>query len=165
MKLPLKNNFNSPKIIKKLIEAHRALAVLKWNSKIIPNQKILINSLALQEAKDSSAIENIITTHDELYLSNVDKKHLSKEIKEVQSYKDALVRWFEIVKDLLEILFSHPYTKIEFVVEWLIVSRKTAAKYLNEMVNVWYLKAFEYWKSKYFVNLELFELLKKWHDY
>ena len=33
----------------------------------IPNQGILINILGLQEAKDSSEIEYIVTTHDELF--------------------------------------------------------------------------------------------------
>jgi len=67
--LPIKNNFKNIKIFEKLIKAHKALANLKGISKIIPNESIIINSLALQEAKDSSEIENIITTHDELYLS------------------------------------------------------------------------------------------------
>ena len=44
--------------------AHRFLAELKGMSRSIPNQSILVNTLSLQEAKDSSAIENIITTHD-----------------------------------------------------------------------------------------------------
>jgi hypothetical protein len=52
----------------------------------------LINSLALQEAKDSSEIENIITTHDDLYIATIDKNYFSKETKEVQNYKDALLK-------------------------------------------------------------------------
>ena len=58
-------NIESKKVLKKLASAHRALAELKGISASIPNQAILINTLGLQEAKDSSAIENIITTHDE----------------------------------------------------------------------------------------------------
>lgn len=54
-------------ILKKLASAHRRLAELKGVAASIPNQSILINTLVLQEAKDSSSIENIITTHDELY--------------------------------------------------------------------------------------------------
>jgi Fic family protein len=46
--------------------AHAALAELKGLASAIPNQGILINTLGLQEARDSSAIENIITTHDDL---------------------------------------------------------------------------------------------------
>ena len=52
-------------ILKKAIQANRALAKLNGTAKIIPNQNILINALVLQEAKDSSEIENIIATHDE----------------------------------------------------------------------------------------------------
>jgi filamentation induced by cAMP protein fic len=51
----------------------------------------LINSLSLQEAKDSSEVENIITTHDELYKSQVDKHFSSKEAKEVENYREALL--------------------------------------------------------------------------
>lgn len=53
-------------VLKKLNSAHRYLAELKGICRSIPNQGILINTLSLQEAKDSSEIENIITTHDEL---------------------------------------------------------------------------------------------------
>jgi Fic family protein len=69
-------------VLKKAASAHRYLAELKGMSRSIPNQSILVNTLALQEAKDSSAIENIITTHDELfreesnYLKNINpRKH------------------------------------------------------------------------------------------
>jgi Fic family protein len=50
-------------VLKALVPAHRYLAELKALSGTIPNEQILINTLALQEAKDSSAIENVITTH------------------------------------------------------------------------------------------------------
>lgn len=349
-KLPLKYNFLKPKIIKKLIQAHKALAELNWLSQKIPNQNILINSLSLQEAKDSSEIENIITTHDELYKSQVDNSFISNETKEVANYKDALLYGFNKVKtdklllnrdilqiqeilekndagfrtqiwtklkndktwetiytppqniddikdlmsnleqyinnddledidslikmaiihhqfesihpfydwngrtwriinilylvkndllsmpilylssyiikhksdyyrllqevrenenweewiiylldaiektsintmeminniwdlmwktkksmkekipklyskDLLEIIFSHPYTKIEFLVDWMWMTRQTSSKYLNELVINWYMIPIHKWKNKYFINLELFELLRKW---
>jgi len=96
--LPLKKELETKPIFKKIIEANRALAHLNGVAKIIPNQNILINSLILQEAKDSSEIENIITTHDELYLANVSNKKLSREVKEVKNYKDALLFGYEKVK-------------------------------------------------------------------
>ena len=96
--LPLKKEFETKPIFKKIIEANRALAHLNGVAKIIPNQNILVNSLILQEAKDSSEIENIITTHDELYLANVSNKKLSREVKEVKNYKDALLFGYEKVK-------------------------------------------------------------------
>jgi len=349
-KLPLNKDFYNKEIIKKVISANKALAELNWLSQKIPNQNILINSLSLQEAKDSSEIENIITTHDELYKSQVDKSFISSQTKEVSNYKEALLYWFEKVKkekllfnrdilqiqeilekndagfrtqswtklkndqtgetiytppqniekikdlmfnleqyinnddledldplikmviihhqfesihpfydwnwrtwriinilylvkndllsmpilylsnyiikhksdyyrllqevrekdtweewimymldavektsidtmemiqaiwdlmwktkksmkeklpklyskDLLEIIFSHPYTKIEFLVDWMWMTRQTSSKYLNELVENWYMFSIQKWKNKYFVNLELFELLRKW---
>lgn len=352
-KLPLNINFLDKKIIKKTILANRALAELNWVAEKIPNQNILINSLSLQEAKDSSEVENIITTHDELYKAQVDKNFSSKEAKEVENYREALLYGFNQVKnnwlllnrdilkiqeilekndagfrtqsgtklensetketiylppqnpeeiknlmenlekyindenledldelikmaiihhqfesihpfydwnwrtwriinilylvknnlldipilylsnyiiknkneyyrllqavrdenvweewifymldavektainttkmineiyilmgkmkkslkenkninfyskDLLEILFSHPYTKIEFVEKWLWVTRKTASRYLNELTNLWFFEVIQIKNSKYFVNIELFELLRKWLD-
>ena len=68
--LPLPYDLETKDVLKKLIHAHRALAELKGVTEIIPNQSILISTLSLQEAKDSSAIENIVTTHDELYKSD-----------------------------------------------------------------------------------------------
>ena len=68
--LPLSVELETKPVLKKLAQAHRALAELKGVTGIIPNQTILISTLSLQEAKDSSAIENIITTHDELYKSD-----------------------------------------------------------------------------------------------
>jgi len=348
-KLPLNHNFLKPEIVKKLIQAHKALAELNWLSQKIPNQNILINSLSLQEAKDSSEIENIITTHDELYKSQIDKSFVSSQTKEVSNYKDALLFGFDKVKndkilvnrdilkiqeilewnnawfrtqswtklkndqtwktiytppqdieeieglmnnlekyinedledidplikmsiihhhfesihpfydgnwrtwriinilylvkndllnmpilylsnyiiknksnyyrllqevrdkwnrdewilymldaiektsldtmemiksiwdlmwktkksmkenlpkiyskDLLEIIFSHPYTKIEFLVDGMWMHRETASKYLNTLVKEWYMIEIKIWKHKYFVNIELFERLKKW---
>lgn len=350
-KLPLNNDFIDKKIIKKTILANRALAELNWVAGKIPNQNILINSLSLQEAKDSSEIENIITTHDELYKYQINKNFYTKEAKEVENYREALLFWFHKVKetwlllnrdilkiqeilekneawfrkqswtklenqetkeiiylppqkldeildlmenlekyindnsisdldelikmaiihhqfesihpfydwngrtwriinilylvknwlldipilylsnyiirnkseyyrllqdvrdndnweewilfmleavektsistinmindiyilmwkskkflkenkkinfyskDLLEILFYHPYTKIEFLEKWLWISRQTASKYLNELVELWFLKLIQIKNSKYFINLELFEILRKW---
>ena len=59
--------FETPAVLKKAVTAGRKLAELKGLAASMPNQAILINTLALQEAKDSSAIENIVTTHDELF--------------------------------------------------------------------------------------------------
>jgi len=98
-KLPLQQDVETKEILKKSILANSALAELKGVSNIIPNSNILINSLALQEAKDSSEIENIITTHDELYKANLDIKNISHSAKEVQNYKNALLKGFSLVKE------------------------------------------------------------------
>lgn len=97
--LPLPQTIETTKVLKKTISANRALARLNGVAKIIPNQAILINSLVLQEAKDSSEIENIITTHDELYRASVDISNVSNEAKEVHHYSKALLMGFDLVKE------------------------------------------------------------------
>ena len=70
-KLPIKKDIETKEILKATTLAHRALAELKGMANSLPNQQIIINTLVLQEAKDSSEIENIITTHDEVYRSDI----------------------------------------------------------------------------------------------
>jgi Fic family protein len=76
----------------------------------------LINSLSLQEAKDSSEIENIITTHDELYKAQVDNSFISNEAKEVSNYKEALLYGFYKVKDD-ELFLNKDILKIQEILE------------------------------------------------
>jgi Fic family protein len=106
-KLPLKVDLESKEVLKKVVSANKALATLNGVAKIIPNQSILINSLVLQEAKDSSEIENIITTHDEIYKSSVDKTGISQSAKEVQNYRQALLTGYELVKKHKLLLTKH----------------------------------------------------------
>ena len=74
-----------------LAAANRALAELKGRAATIPNQGILIDTLALQEAKASSEIENIVTTQDELFQMDLFPDGLeSGAAKEVARYRDAL---------------------------------------------------------------------------
>lgn len=91
--------FDSPALLKRLNAASRALAELKGVAASIPNQDILISTLALQEAKDSSAIENIITTHDELYREDNPADAAGTAIKEVLRYRQALRTGFQSVRD------------------------------------------------------------------
>ena len=84
-------DFESPAVLRKTATAGRKLAELKGLAASIPNQGILINTLALQEAKDSSAIENIVTTHDELFRSTTyPDLFASAAAKEVRDYVHAL---------------------------------------------------------------------------
>lgn len=97
--LPLNINVETTKVLKSLPSAHAALAELKGIALSIPNQGILLNTLGLQEAKDSSAIENIITTHDDLYKSELNFDNIkSLNTKEVQNYISALKKGFELTK-------------------------------------------------------------------
>jgi Fic family protein len=96
--LPVTVDLETKKVLKSLPSAHAALAELKGIASTIPNQNILINTLGLQEALDSSAIENIITTHDDLYKSELNLDSFkSLKAKEVQNYISALKRGFELI--------------------------------------------------------------------
>ncbi len=115
--LPPKKDLESKRILKSLPKAHAALAELKGIAFSIPNQSILVNTLGLQEAKDSSAIENIITTHDDLYKSELNLKSAKTlEAKEVQNYISALKRGFALVSER-EILTSNMILEIQEMIE------------------------------------------------
>jgi len=97
-KLPFEKDIETKRVLKKLALAHRALAELKGVVSTIPNENILINTLGLQEAKDSSAIENIITTHDDIYKSELNLDGFkSLNAKEVQNYISALKKGFALI--------------------------------------------------------------------
>ena len=115
--LPFKEDLETKRVLKALPSAHAALAELKGIASTIPNQNILINTLGLQEAKDSSAIENIITTHDDLYKSELNLEAFkSLDAKEVQNYIAALKTGFKII-DKRGMLTNNTIQKIQEVLE------------------------------------------------
>jgi Fic family protein len=92
--------FDAPGILKRLVSAHRHLAELKGVASSMPNQAILISTLGLQEAKDSSEIENIVTTHDELFRGAAfSETATSAAAKEVARYRQALSVGYDSVRD------------------------------------------------------------------
>ena len=96
--LPLGRDIETKKVLKSLPSAHAALAELKGIASTMPNQSILINTLGLQEAKDSSAIENIITTHDDLFKSELNLTlYKSLNAKEVQNYIAATKTGYDLI--------------------------------------------------------------------
>ena len=96
--LPIRNIVETHKILKKAITANKVIAELKGVANTIPNQAILINTLTLQESKDSSEIENIVTTHDELFKYDKLSEAFSPATKEIFRYNDALFHGFEWIK-------------------------------------------------------------------
>lgn len=247
--LPLKVDLESKVVLKQVAAAHRRLAELKGLVLTIPNEEILISTLTLQEARDSSEIENIITTQDELfkaelftdyavnvstkefesihpfydgngrtgriinilylvckdllqlpilYLSRYIVEHkteyyrllqevrdhnqweewilfmlkgveetsiqtigLIKDIKKLmQEYKEKIRNELPKIysQELLNNLFKHPYTKIEFVIEDVRVSRPTATGYLESLVMNGFLEKYRIGKSNFYLNRNLFNL-------
>lgn len=95
---PHMEHYETRRVMKAIAEAHRYLAELKGIVSSIPNEAILLNTLSLQEAKGSSAVENIVTTHDELYKSTLYHSGLNPSAKEVQDYALALKAAFAEVR-------------------------------------------------------------------
>lgn len=98
--LPLKFDLEDKIVLKQVNLANKRLAELKGLVHTIPNELILINSLTLQEARDSSQVENIVTTNDDLYryelkIAEFDK---SPAAKEVLRYREAIKAGFENVR-------------------------------------------------------------------
>jgi len=97
--LPPKADLETKEILRKTIQASRALAQLNGAIRNLPNPSLFLDTLHLQEAKASSEIENIITTNDDLYQAAVaDKKFDNSATKEVISYKEAIWLGFEQLK-------------------------------------------------------------------
>lgn len=92
-------DLNTPKILEALNKASRALAELKGFANSIPNQHILINAITINEAKDSSAIENIVTTHDSIYKVLTESGFKDEAAKEVVDYRSAIWHGYEIIKE------------------------------------------------------------------
>ncbi|MDO9038896.1 MAG: Fic family protein [Lutibacter sp.] len=93
--LPPQAEIENTLILKKTIAASRALSELKGAIKNLPNPALFIDTINLQEAQASSAIENIITTQDELFKASIaEKRNDNPATKEVMHYKDAL--WYGV---------------------------------------------------------------------
>lgn len=106
--LPPAGEIETKQVLKRAVEANRHLAELKGTARTVPNEAILIHTLSLQEAKDSSEVENIVTTHDDLYKSALfDDYTKSPAAKEVSRYSDALREGFLLVRESGALTLNH----------------------------------------------------------
>lgn len=98
--LPLPYDLETKEILRQVNRANRKLAELKGVAQTIPNEQILISSLTLQEAKDSSEVENIVTTQDDLYRAELNLKEaaINASTKEVLNYRQAMQKGFALVR-------------------------------------------------------------------
>lgn len=220
---------DSVPVLRREADARQALAELKGMANIIPNQAILINAIALREAKDSSEVENIVTTRDRLYraldgngrtgrilnvLYLILKGYLDIPILYPSSYiiehkddyyrflrgvtaageweqwilfmleairatsMDAIRRVREIrneldrtvdevraalpriyTKELVETLFVHPYSKIDFLVNATGVERKAVSRYLQSLEDLGLLESQKVGREKIYINIRLMTIL------
>lgn len=99
--LPPDFDLEKPELLKASLKASRLLAELKGSCQRLPDPKLLINTLVLQESKDSSAIENIVTTQDELYKAVIAAETEMKDsnAKEVLLYREAIYEGLNLMKE------------------------------------------------------------------
>lgn len=100
--LPLSFDLETKAVLKQLNQANRRLAELKGVALTIPNENILVSTLTLQEAKDSSEVENIVTTQDDLYQGAAESLSdfvANAATKEVLNYREALQHGSRLVKE------------------------------------------------------------------
>lgn len=114
--LPPQIDLETKNVMRQLAKANRALAELKGYADTIPNKHILINAVMINEAKDSSAIENIITTHDDLYKAMSEVSGASPAAKEVASYRTALWHGYQLTKER-GILTTNMIIEIQGIIE------------------------------------------------
>jgi Fic family protein len=97
--LPPAQDIESKAVLRKCIDATRKLEGLRQAARLIPNQDVLINSIPLREAQDSSEIENIVTTNDRLFrFANTDGEHADPATREILRYRTALRNGFDNLK-------------------------------------------------------------------
>lgn len=104
-------------VLRRVATAHRYLAELKGLAATIPNQEMLIDTLGLQEARESSAIENIISTFSDIYQSDAGSgSFINPAAKEVHAYARALRRGFELVRQH-HLLTNNHILEIQAIIE------------------------------------------------
>ncbi len=114
--LPPKADMETKRVLRQLARSHRALAELKGLAETMPNKHVLINAITVNEAKDSSEIENIITTHDELFKAISLRNYHSPAAKEVVNYRRALWHGYERVKSK-QVLTTNMIIEIQEIIE------------------------------------------------
>ncbi|MDE1464910.1 protein adenylyltransferase Fic [Spartinivicinus poritis] len=96
--LPPSQEAESIQVLKACIPARSALAELKQAGELLPNQGLLINLLPMLEAKDSSEIENIVTTTDKLFRFAAEDTYADHATKEALRYRTALFSGFQSIE-------------------------------------------------------------------
>ncbi len=99
IKLPFNIELNTIEILKQLSETNNHIGELKGVLYLLPNPKLILNLIQISESKDSSAIENIITTYDEIFKELVSKKPLGGKPKEIVNYKSAMEEGIRLIKE------------------------------------------------------------------
>lgn len=110
--LPPADFTESPEILRQLAKAARHLGELNGLCASLPDPQLLINTIVLQESKDSSAIENIVTTQDELYKAAAEEGTANHAAKEVLSYRKALYVGLEKMSTQKNLLLTNTMIEV-----------------------------------------------------
>lgn len=105
--------------------------------------------LYILDGVEQTSKETVILVNDIAKMMEDTKQKIQTELPKIYS------------KDLIEILFSHAYTKIDFLVDGLGLTRQTASKYLKELESIGLRESIQIKNSKFYINKELFARLKK----
>lgn len=105
-------------------------------------------TLYMLDGVEQTAKNTTILINDIIGLMSETKNTIKQKLPKIYS------------KDLVEILFNHPYTKIDFLTSELNITRKTASKYLNDLENIGLMDSVKIGRNKYFINNRLWNLLK-----
>lgn len=97
--LPYEVNLNSIEILKQLSVANNNIGELKGILNLLPNPKLTLSLILIRESKDSSAIENIITTYDQIFKEIVSKNPSGGKPKEVVNYKLAIEHGLRLIRE------------------------------------------------------------------
>lgn len=97
--LPFKVNLNSIDILKQLSITNNNIGELKGVLNLLPNPKLILSLILISESKDSSAIENIVTTYDEIFKEIVSKNPSGGKPKEIVNYKKAIEHGLKLLRE------------------------------------------------------------------
>ena len=95
--VPYAVNYDDIDILKALNTTNHLLGQLNGSINLLPNPLILFNAITLGEAKESSEIENIVTTYDELF-KELSYSAENPASKEVLNYRQAMLHGFNLLK-------------------------------------------------------------------
>jgi Fic family protein len=109
--LPPKLDLDSRELLlNHVIRASRSLAELKGLCETMTEEallNLLFNTVVMQESRDSSAIENIVTTQDELYQAALNVEKSNPAAKEVLAYRDALQTGIRMMRDNKDLITTN----------------------------------------------------------
>lgn len=115
-KLPFEIDLHTIEIYKLLSETNSELGELKGTLYLLPNPNLILSLINISESKDSSEIENIVTTYDDIFKELALNKSKNPETKEVINYKEAIELGFKDLNER-EFISANSLVRIQSILE------------------------------------------------